>query len=322
MKNLNLVALSNIVKMGLFASVISLPLCASADDNAPIDNTQEENTSQNQNFENEWTEEYFYGEDIELTPQEKKALKLTQDWNDATASTAPVRGPAGQIQFVYGGQSIDIVCAVLQVCDIQLQQGEEVTSIHIGDGARWKIEPAITGFGASEIQHLVIKPLDCNLKTNLLVTTNRRSYHINLKSHKTELMPEVSFIYPEDAIQKFKLKNQRRQNFLNNNTIASTNEYLGDLDFNYKIDGDKDIEWTPVRVYNNGVKTIIQLDEKTTYSEIPTLLVMDKASNKEKIVNYRFINNRFVVDSIFQEAILIMGVGSAQEKVTISKISK
>lgn len=322
MKNLNLVALSNIVKMGLFASVISLPLCASADDNAPIDNTQEENTSQNQNFENEWTEEYFYGEDIELTPQEKKALKLTQDWKYATASTAPVRGPAGQIQFVYGGQSIDIVCAVLQVCDIQLQPGEEVNSIHVGDSARWKIEPAITGYGASEIQHLVIKPLDNNLKTNLLVTTNRRSYHMNLKSHKTELMPEVSFIYPEEAIQKFKIKNQRRQNFLNNNTIASTNEYLGDLDFNYKIDGDKDIEWTPVRVYNNGVKTIIQLDEKTTYSEIPTLLVMDKASNKEKIVNYRFINNRFVVDSIFQEAILIMGVGSAQEKVTISKISK
>ena len=77
-----------------------------------------------------------------------------------------------------------------------------------------------------------------------------------------------------------------------------------------------------MRVYNNGAKTFIQLDEKTTYSEIPTLLVMDKASNKEKIVNYRFINNRFVVDSIFKEAILIMGVGSEQEKVTISKISK
>lgn len=314
MNNLSKV-ISGIANKCLIFSFLLLPLGVHAEDEAATQENQ-------QSFNDEFVYEYFYGEDVELTPQELKALKLTQDWKNTTASTAPVRGPAGSIQFIFGGQSIDIVCAVLQVCDIQLQPGEEVNSIHIGDSARWKIEPAITGYGASEIQHLVIKPLDNNLKTNLLVTTNRRSYHMNLKSHKTELMPEVSFIYPEEAIQKFKIKNQRQQSFMANNTISSTNEYLGDLDFDYKIKGDSQIDWTPVRVYNNGVKTIIQLSDKTTYTEIPTLLVLDKSSNKEKLVNYRFINNKFIVDSVFNTAVLIMGVGSDQEKVTISRISK
>lgn len=314
MNNLSKV-ISGIANKGLIFSFLLLPLGVHAEDEAATQENQ-------QSFNDEFVYEYFYGEDVELTPQELKALKLTQDWKNTTASTAPVRGPAGSIQFIFGGQSIDIVCAVLQVCDIQLQPGEEVNSIHIGDSARWKIEPAITGYGASEIQHLVIKPLDNNLKTNLLVTTNRRSYHMNLKSHKTELMPEVSFIYPEEAIQKFKIKNQRQQSFMANNTISSTNEYLGDLDFDYKIKGDSQIDWTPVRVYNNSVKTIIQLSDKTTYTEIPTLLVLDKSSNKEKLVNYRFINNKFIVDSVFNTAVLIMGVGSDQEKVTISRISK
>lgn len=314
MNNLSKV-ISGIVNKGLIFSFLLLPFGVHAEDEVATPDNQ-------QSFNDEFVYEYFYGEDVELTPQELKALKLTQDWKNTTASTAPVRGPAGSIQFIFGGQSIDIVCAVLQVCDIQLQPGEEVNSIHIGDSARWKIEPAITGYGASEIQHLVIKPLDNNLKTNLLVTTNRRSYHMNLKSHKTELMPEVSFIYPEEAIQKFKIKNQKQQSFMANNTISSTNEYLGDLDFDYKIKGDSQIDWTPVRVYNNGVKTIIQLSDKTTYTEIPTLLVLDKSSNKEKLVNYRFINNKFIVDSVFNTAVLIMGVGSDQEKVTISRISK
>ena len=234
MNNLSKV-ISGIVNKGLIFSFLLLPFGVHAEDEVATPDNQ-------QSFNDEFVYEYFYGEDVELTPQELKALKLTQDWKNTTASTAPVRGPAGSIQFIFGGQSIDIVCAVLQVCDIQLQPGEEVNSIHVGDSARWKIEPAITGYGASEIQHLVIKPLDNNLKTNLLVTTNRRSYHMNLKSHKTELMPEVSFIYPEEAIQKFKIKNQRQQSFMANNTISSTNEYLGDLDFDYKIKGDSQIE--------------------------------------------------------------------------------
>lgn len=308
-------------KLSIYAITLLLAITTPAFAETSVENEQiSDEEIFDKNFNDDYAEDYFSGEDLELTPSELQALKVTQEWKDKTSKTGVVRGPAGSIQFIFGGQPIDIVCAVLQICDIALQQGEQVNTIHIGDAARWKIEPAVTGYGASEIQHIVIKPLDTGLKTNLLVTTDRRTYHINIKSHRTELMPEISFVYPEDAIIKFKAMHAKKTDYIDKNTIPSTNEYLGNLDFEYKIEGDKSIEWIPIRVYNNGTKTIIQLSEKAARNEIPTLLVIDKSSDKEVLVNYRFINNKFIVDSIFKNAILIMDVGSDQQKVTITHL--
>lgn len=300
----------------LIASTLMFSSVIAAED---VNMNTNENLSESleENFEENYSDKYFYGEDLELTEQEMAALKVNKSWQKNTASTKPVIGPAGEVQFIFGGQSIDVVCAVLQICDIQLQPGEEVNSIHLGDGSRWKIEPALTGFGAAEIQHIVVKPLDIALKTNLLITTNRRTYHINLKSHKTELMPLISFVYPEDAVLKFKNIHTKKTQEIENKTIPQTREYLGNLNFDYQVKGDSNISWTPLRVYNDGQKTIIQLPDSASTDEIPSLLVLNKNSGKESLVNYRFINNRFIVDNVFKEAILISGVGSDQEKVSI-----
>jgi P-type conjugative transfer protein TrbG len=86
---------------------------------------------------------------------------------------------------------------------VALQAGEQVNSIHLGDTARWTVEPAISGSGPTEVQHLIIKPMDVGLETSLVVTTNRRSYHLKLRSHRTEYMPQVAFTYPEEALAKW-----------------------------------------------------------------------------------------------------------------------
>jgi type IV secretion system protein VirB9 len=101
---------------------------------------------------------------------------------------------------------------VLQVCDVELQPGEQVNSIHLGDTVRWTVEPAITGYGPTEVQHLIVKPMDVNLDTTLLVTTNRRTYSLRLRSHRTQFMPKVSFAYPDEALRKWdeiKLRDRR-----------------------------------------------------------------------------------------------------------------
>jgi type IV secretion system protein VirB9 len=92
---------------------------------------------------------------------------------------------------------------VLQECDFQLQAGERVNSIHRGDTLRWTVEPAITGAGPLEVQHLIIKPMDVGLETSLVVATSRRTYHFRLRSHRTEFMPLVVFTYSEDAVAKW-----------------------------------------------------------------------------------------------------------------------
>jgi len=265
---------------------------------------------------------YFSKQNPVLTPQEKAAVAIAQKWKTASATgMKPVAGPDGSVRFVFGAQQINIVCAVLQVCDIALQPGEQVNTPHVGD-PRFTVEPSIHGVGSTEVQHLILKPLDVGLDTTGAVTTNRRTYHFRLRSHRTESMPFVSFIYPEDALAKWDATRIREVKEKQERTIPKTGEYLGDLNFGYEVTGN--VSWKPVRVYNDGTKTIIQMPTEMSQTEAPTLLVVRKdgglfTDDETVMVNYRVQGDRYIVDTIFDKAILIAGVGSSQDRVTIVK---
>ncbi|MEG1324374.1 MAG: TrbG/VirB9 family P-type conjugative transfer protein [Janthinobacterium sp.] len=83
------------------------------------------------------------------------------------------------------------------------RRGDQVNSIHLGDTARWTVEPAITGGGPAEVQHRIIKPLDVGLETSLIVNTSRRTYRLRRRSHRSEFMPRIAFTYAEDAAAKW-----------------------------------------------------------------------------------------------------------------------
>jgi P-type conjugative transfer protein TrbG len=268
-------------------------------------------------------DKYFSKNNPTLTSQEKAAIAIAKRW-EAGASTGlnPVPGSNGAIHFLYGAQQPSIVCAVLQVCDVALQAGELVNSIHLGDTARWTVEPAITGSGSAETQHLIIKPMDVGLETSLVVTTNRRTYHFKLRSHRTQYMPQVAFTYPEDALAKWDVIRSRETQEREQKTIPQTGEYLGDLNFDYDLDGDA--AWMPVRVFNDGSKTILQMPKAMTQTEAPTLLVLRKegglfTDDETVMVNYRVQGDRYIVDTVFDKAILIAGVGDSQDRVTITR---
>ena len=269
---------------------------------------------------------YFSKQNPQLTQQERAAIAIAKKWQaDSASGIKPVQGQDGSIQFLFGTQQPSIVCAVLQVCDIQLQPGEQVNSIHLGDQARWLVEPAITGHGTTEVQHLIIKPMDVGLETSLVVTTDRRTYHLQLRSHRKDFMPRVSFTYPEDAMAKWDAIKERERHALKNRqkqTLPETKEYLGDLDFLYQIKGSA--TWKPLRVYNDGKKTIIQMPKTFSQKEAPVLMVVRKdggffSKEQEVMVNYRLQKDRYIVDSVFDKALLIAGVGNNQSRVTITK---
>jgi len=277
-------------------------------------------------YANGLSEAYFTDKNPQLTPQERAAIDLAKKWQAANPTgTKPVAGPDGSIRFLFGSQQPSIVCAVLQVCDIELQSGEQVNSIHLGDQARWLVEPAVTGQGALEVQHLIIKPLDVGLETSLVVTTNRRTYHMRLRSHRRDFMPRVGFTYPEDAIAKWdaiKTRESHAMDVRRSRTLPGTGEYLGNLDFAYSVAGDA--AWKPLRVYNDGQKTIIQMPAIMAQTEAPTLLLLTKeggffSEDETVMVNYRLQGDRYIVDAVFDRAMLIAGVGGNQSRVTISR---
>lgn len=270
----------------------------------------------------EMADKYFSAHDNPtLTAQEKKSLSIVKKWHAGSGSAQPFAGRGGSVTFAFGVEEPGVVCAVLQVCDIALQPGEQVNSIQLGDTARWSVEPAISGTGTAEIQHLLIKPMDVGLKTSLVITTDRRTYHIRLLSHRTDYMPQTTFSYPEEALAKWEKQQAYKKKQRDDATISTTSEYLGDLDFSYNISGYA--PWKPLRVYTDGHKTIIQMPKTMSQTEAPSLLVLRRGSgffNKidEVMVNYRIQGDRYIVDRVFDKAILISGVGKSQNKITIT----
>ena len=266
-------------------------------------------------------DQYFSKNEPKMTPQELAAVAIGKKWQEGQ-DVKPFQGPDGSINWPYlPGKQYPVMCAVLQVCDVALQPGENVNGMNVGD-PRYTVEPAVTGSGAGQVLHLILKPLDVGLDTTLVLTTDRRTYHFRLRSSRSALMPFVSFTYPEDAMAKWDAIKAHEVKVRQDNTIPQTGEYLGNLDFNYTVSGST--RWKPTRVYNDGRKTIIEMPSTMQQSEAPALLVVRKDGGlftdaETQMVNYRVQGDRYIVDTIFDKAILVSGVGSSQDKVTITR---
>lgn len=255
---------------------------------------------------------------VQLNSKEQKAVSLANQWKNKPAM--PVIGEDGTISFPFGATLPSVVCAPLYACDVALQAGEIVNQVDVGDAPRWKVTPATSGIGKNAITHLIIKPADVGLTSNMIVNTDRRTYNIRLVSKKDGWMPLVSFSYPEDTDAAWAAYHQAhtQKGAFHGAAMSESNTLTpGDLDFNYRLKGDSP-RWKPVRVYASSNKTFIQFPAKAQHTDIPALVILGPG-NQDQLVNYRLIGNRYVVDRVIDKAALISGVGRHQTRVDIER---
>lgn len=89
------------------------------------------------------------------------------------------------------------------------------------------------------------------------------------------------------------------------------------VNFDYSIrGGDEHIR--PVRVFDDGAKTYIQMPPEIQHREAPVLLVVGK-DGKGEMTNYRVKDQTYIVDRIFDRANLVLGSGKKAQKVEISR---
>lgn len=241
-----------------------------------------------------------------ITGKEAKAAAMSAKWR--TAAGVTTTGPDGKVIFLYGASQPSVVCSPLQVCDIELQSGEIVRDVLVGDTVRWKIEAATSGAAGDQAIHLVVKPSEPGITTSMVVTTSRRTYHLQLKSHPTHYMARVGFAYPEDRSASLADANAR----LEAGNVGVTAEALN---FTYTISGRA--RWKPTRVYSDGQKTYIQFPKSISSQDAPVLFVVSGGQNRT--VNYRMKHGLMTVDVDIDRAVLISGVGWHQEKITIKR---
>jgi P-type conjugative transfer protein TrbG len=245
----------------------------------------------------------------EMSANEAKGTSISGKWRGSRGLVT--RGADGKVVFLYGEVQPSVVCSPLQVCDIELQSGEVVRDVLVGDTVRWKVEPATSGAVSGQAIHLIVKPSEPDLVSSMVVTTSRRTYHIQLKSHQTQYMARIGFEYPEDANQKFAEISARMEA----STIPGAGAPAESLNFGYRTSGRA--RWKPTRVYSDGTKTYIQFPSSFAGQDAPVLFVVSGSENR--IVNYRVKGTMMIVDYMVDRAVLVSGVGWKQEKITIKK---
>ena len=201
-----------------------------------------------------------------------------------------------------------------QVSDIGLQPGETLVSVSAGDTVRWVVGDTTSGSGANARAHVLVKPISAGIRTNLMIATDRRTYHLELESTDGSYMAALSWRYPADELAGLMAHNA--QAIARESGSIEHGLMLEGLNFDYRLSGDTP-DWKPVRVFDDGRQVFIQMPASVATTDMPPLFVLGE-TGKAELVNYRVRGNYYVVDRLFRAAELRLG----QKDQTVVRISR
>ena len=200
---------------------------------------------------------------FELNEQEKKILKLIErleklenEKNISVESTAALVKPSNAkinytqdavnsqgnstMTFYYApNQLYKIYCRVGYLTDLTLKKGEKITFVGGGDTSAWAVEKSTV----DGVPHIYIKPTVETSTTNLIITTNKRSYQLILNTSDW-YNPMVKWTYAQE---------ESEENFISQAKDEQTTPIsfeTENLNFDYKISG-KATEIKPTIVDNS-----------------------------------------------------------------------
>lgn len=188
-----------------------------------------------------------------------------------------------------------------RVTDVVLQEGEELVSVSAGDTVRWIVGDTTSASGAAQRVHVLVKPIRTNLKTNLVIATNRRTYLLELTATPETWMASVSWHYPHDRLAVLKQQARRAEAA----APIAQGIALERLRFRYEITGDAP-PWRPLRAFDDGERVYLQFPPGIAHGELPPLFVVGARGDVE-LVNYRYHAPYYIVDRLFGAAELRLG---------------
>lgn len=204
------------------------------------------------------------------------------------------------------GQIYHVLTAPQAVTDIVLQPGETLGSVAAGDTARWVIGDTASGSGADRRAHVLVKPIGPGLATNLVILTDRRTYHLSLTSSARSGLSAISWTYAQDGMLALK----RAADTAAVAAPVAAGLDIDQLHFDYVISGDR-VAWRPLRAFDDGKQTYIELPPALGGTDAPPLFVVD-AKGAAELVNYRLRGRYYIVDRLFDAAELRLGIKHQQ----------
>jgi type IV secretion system protein VirB9 len=187
---------------------------------------------------------------------------------------------------------------------ILLRPGEKLLAKAAGDTVRWVLGETAQGAGMNQQMVVLLKPIRGGLKTNVVLTTDQRTYLIEASSREGgAYTSEVSWNYPQEEIAALAAAQAVQAQ-----AVVAPGLFVDQLHFGFKVAPvhGKPPRWQPLRVFDDGTKTYIQFPINMAATEAPPLFLIGPG-DKAELVNYRFLNGYYIVDRLIDVAELRIG---------------
>jgi type IV secretion system protein VirB9 len=238
---------------------------------------------------------------------------------NAAARIEPIRDGFINAMQLYpwtDGALYQVYTAPGQVTDIALQEGEQLVGpgpVAAGDTVRWIIGDTVSGAGVGSRVHILVKPTRADLATNLIINTDRRTYHLELRATRATWMASVSWNYPADRLIALRGANAAAQAA----APVATGVDITALNFRYRIEGDNP-PWRPLRAFDDGRQVFVEFPSGIGQGELPPLFIIG-AGGEGELVNYRVSGRHMIIDRLFAAAELQIGDRRSEQRVRIER---
>lgn len=237
-----------------------------------------------------------------VNPGPSGHISYTQDAiNSQGKSTMVFRYAPNQLYKIY--------CRPGYLTDLAFRQGEKITFVGGGDTSAW----AINTTTVAGTPHLYIKPTVESSITNLIVTTNQRSYQIIVNTSNW-YNPMVTWSYEDEDLQNRVSQFGAQEKSL---TDAMNTTSLSSLNFGYKIKGNKKL--APDMVFDDGTKTILKYNNGLP-KKGPAIFTKESKHGNVNLVNYRIKDGSYIIDRVLQDAELHFS-DSKDDTVSIHRVN-
>ena len=246
--------------------------------------------------------------EIKLRRYDNIVMGMEKEFNSAKAASNPFLGEQGYIIYPYGEVVPVITCRPLRMTDVALEPGEEIMGIHAGDTVRWQFSPSQSMKNGLAVAHIVVKPSQPGISTNLVIHTDRRTYNLDFTSSEgTQYLRGVAFSYQtNDLTYLFTSNNKKKASDKELEDKMQVNNFdvdLEDMYTKYNIINAAKVDWSPEAVFDDGDKTYIRMPSR--FSETPAFYIV--LAKKETLTNFRVKGRYYIVDRLFDKAYMKVG---------------
>jgi len=264
-------------------------------------------------------------EDISLSAKKRLQVltnrmeinKETENYIDSGQADVITR-PDGTMLYPYGLVAANLTVKKMFYSKIILQEGEKIISAAAGDTIRWNILLNYIGDANSYTPVVLVKPFMGGLQTSLSIITDRRDYDISIQSVSSgDYMPRIGFYYPQEKADM--INAGLPPDKIDHSEGKQPKVDIENIKYDYRVWGDRGITWYPMSVFEDGNKVFIRMPDKVDRSQLPVFMMIDLKGRPE-VVNYRYFDPYFVIDTIFDRGILMLGTDKYKQIIRLTRI--